>query len=149
MTDHARMQVREAAKTLLTGLATTGANVFTARVSPLTDDELPALKVMLRDETADWDAMGKLVRTGRLVIEGWAQGGDGLEDKLDLIAAEVEAKIYQDGGALDALLQNIGAPTTSIDLPETPAGGARRTGVVRMLFPVMYRTAETNPTSIV
>lgn len=148
MADHARQQVREAAVTDLTGLVTTGSNVFTARVAPLGEAQMPGLKVMLRDETADWDATGTLARTGRLVIEGWAQGGDGLEDTLDTIAAEVEAAIYG-GTELLALLMNLGAPTTSIDLPETAEGMARRTGVVRMMFPLIYRTAEGDATDIV
>lgn len=149
MADHARQQIREAAVTDLGGLVTTGSNVFTARVAPLSAAEMPGLKVMLRDETAEWDATGTLARTGRLVIEGWAQGGDGLEDTLDTIAAEVEAAIYGAGGGALALLMNIGPPTTSIDLPEPAEGLARRTGVVRMLFPVVYRTAEDDPTDIV
>lgn len=149
MADHIRQQVREAAVADLTGLATTGARVFTARVAPLAESEMPGLKVMLRDEAAEFDAIGTFARNGRLVIEGWAQGGDGLEDKLDLIASEVEAAIYAADGALDALVMNFGAPITSIDLPESEQGAARRTGVVRMLFPVTYRTTITDPTASV
>lgn len=148
MVDHARKLVRVAAVTDLTGLTTTGANVFTSRVSPLTESEMPGMFVMLRDESADWDAIGTIARTGQLVVEAWAVGGDGLEDKLDTIAAEVEAKIYARDGELAELLMNIGAPRTQIDLP---AGddSSRRHGIIRILFPVTYRTAETDPTTIV
>jgi hypothetical protein len=149
--EHARQLVREAAVSDLTGLTTTGTNVFTSRVSPLRPGEMPGLKVALREESSDFDTIGDaptLARTGRLLVEGWAQGGDGLEDKLDRIAAEVEAKIYAPGGALDLLLMNIGAVITSIDLPEPEEGNARRTGVIRMLFPVVYRTAVSDPTNI-
>jgi hypothetical protein len=149
MADHARKQVREAAVTDLTGLPTTGAHVFTSRVSPLTATEMPGLKIMLREESGDFDAMGTLARTGRLIIEGWLQGGDDIEDDLDQVASEVEAKIYGTTPNLEPLLMNIGSPITSIDVPETDEGVARRTGVVRMLFPLVYRTRTTDPTTIV
>lgn len=149
--EHARQLVREAAVSDLADLPTTGTNVFTSRVSPLRPAEMPGLKVALREESSDFDTVGpspKLQRTGRLLVEGWAQGGDGLEDKLDRMGAEVEAKIYAPGGALDPVLMNIGAVITSIDLPEPEEGNARRTGVIRMLFPVVYRTATDDPTTI-
>ena len=149
MVEHVRKAIRAAAKTDLTGLATTGANVFTSRVAPLDATEMPGMFVMLRDERAEWDAVqGKIARIGNLVIEAWDEGGDGLEDKLDRIAAEVEAKIYSRSGALYAMLMNIDAPTTQIALP---AGddASRRIGIIRILFPVTYRTQELDPTTIV
>ncbi len=149
MSDHARKQVRDAAVADLTGLTTTGTNVFTSRVAPLTTAEMPGLKIMLREESSDFDAIGKLARTGRLIVEGWLQGGDDIEDALDQVAAEVETAIYGSTPMLDGLLQNIGAPITSIDLPEPDQAAARRTGVIRMMFPVVYRTATTDPTTIV
>ena len=96
MVKHARQLVREAAVADLTGLATTGANVFTSRVQPLQETEMPGMFVMLRDERGDLEgqALGMVARNGNLVIEAWAQGGDGLEDLLDTIGAEVEAAIY-------------------------------------------------------
>lgn len=149
MPDHIRKQVRAAAVADLTGLATTGANVFTARVAPLTSAEMPGLVIMLRGETSQYDTQSPptIARDGRLVVEGRAQGGDGLEDLLDQIAAEVETQIYTAGEALDLLLMDIGAPTTEIDLPEPPEGVAARTGVIRMLFPVTYRSLASDPTT--
>lgn len=149
MAIHARQLVREAAVADLTGLTTTGANVFTSRVSPLLESEMPGMFVMLRDERADLEgqALGTVARTGNLVIEAWAQGGDGLEDLLDTIAAEVETAIYGDTPELGGLLMNIGAPTTQTDLPASDEN-SRRTGIIRILFPVVYRTALSDPTTI-
>lgn len=148
MVEHVRKAIRAAAKTDLTGLVTTGANVFTSRTSPLASTEMPGMYVMLRDEISDWDVAGTIARTGDLIVEAWAEGGDGLEDKLDRIAAEVEAKIYAAAGTLMALLMNIGPPTTQMELP---AGddASRRIGIIRMRFPVTYRTQELDPTTIV
>ncbi len=149
MPDHARKLVREAAKADLTGLPTTGVNVFTSRVSPLLTTEMPGMFIMLRDERGDLEeqALGMLARTGQLVIEAWRQGADGLEDELDEIAAEVEAKIYGNTPTLAALLMNIGAPITQIEIPSGD-DNSRRTGIIRILFPVVYRTAISDPTTI-
>jgi len=148
-TKHARQQVREAAVADLTGLPTTGAKVFTGRVSPLLESEMPGMYVMLRDERADLEgqALGMLARTGNLIIEAWAQGGDGLEDTLDRIGMEVETAIYGATPQLSGLLMNIGAPMTQIDLPASD-DNSRRTGIIRILIPVVYRTALSDPTII-
>lgn len=149
MTDHVRKQVRDAVVADLEGMATFGDNVFTARVSPLTAAELPGWVVSLRDESADFDAVGIIRRTGRVVIEGAAQGGDGLEDKLDAMAAAAEAALMDAGGALRGLVQVIGPPTTQIDIGDSDAGNGRRTGRIGIAFQVGYRTAEGDPTVVV
>ena len=145
---HARQTVRAAAVTDLTGLTTTGSNVFTSRVSPLESTEMPGWYVMLRDENSDWDASGTFARTGDLVLEGWAEGGDGLEDKLDTMPAEAEAALYGSSGTLKAQLMNIDTPRTQIELPSGD-DASRRIGKIRILIPVTYRTGETDPTTIV
>lgn len=144
MTNHIRRQVREAAVADLTGLPTTGANVFTSRVAPLTADEMPGIIVAIHGESSNWDAIGTLARTGQLVVEGWLLGG---ENELDQVAAEVEAKLYGATPALNALLMNIGAPTTALELPEPGEGGARKLARIQMLFPVTYRTPQGDPTT--
>jgi hypothetical protein len=149
MPDHARKQVRVAAVSDLTGLTTTGSNVFNARVKPIREQDMPCLNVFLLDENSEWDAQGTLVRTGDLVIEGRAQGGDDLFDLLDTIATEVEAAIYAETPELQGLLHNIGTPRTQLELQDTQQGVDRRTGIIRILFPVQYRTVQTDPTTIV
>lgn len=148
---HVRQQIREAAVADLTGLATTGDNVFTSRVTPLGSGEMPGMFVMLRDEQAglEGESIGRMTRRGQLVIEAWAEGGDGLEDTLDTIAAEVEGAIYAADGELLGKLLNIEAPTTQIDLPDDDRGSKRRIGVVRILVPVTYRTAIEDPTCLI
>lgn len=149
MPDHVRKQVRAAAVSDLTGLATTGANVFNARVKPIREQDMPCLNVFLLDENSDWDAQGTMVRTGDLVIEGRTQGGDDLFDLLDAIAAEVETAIYAETPELEGMLHNIGTPRTQLELQDAQQGADRRTGIIRILFPVQYRTSQTNPTIIV
>jgi len=149
---HARQLVRAAAESDLTGLATTGGSVFVNRLSPFKAEEVPALNIQLLDESSGWDSIGTVARTGRLIVEGWlAREEDELLDDLDTVAAEIEAAVYAGAGAgaLSALLMNIDTPTTQIDLPDGPDRGAKRLGVVRMLFPVTYRTRQGDPTTIV
>lgn len=148
---HARQQVREAAVSDLTGLTITGNNVYTGRVAKLAAANLPSLKILLREEDGDLaaQAFGTVLRRGRLIVEGRLQAGDDIEDKLDDLAAEVEGAIYGNTPALDALLQNIGAPITVVDVEEPEEGVAKRIGVIRMLFAVEYRTALADPTTIV
>jgi hypothetical protein len=144
---HIRKQVRDAAKADLTGLPITGANVFSGRVSGIGQEELPCLNIFILDEDAAFDSVPNIARTGRLVVEGRAQGNDELIDTLDQIAAEVEARAYGSTPALNDLLQNIDAPRTQIELLEPAQGVARRTGIIRILIPVTYRTAISDPTT--
>lgn len=148
MPDHVRKQVRAAAVSDLTGLSTTGANVFNARVKPIREQDMPCLNVFLLDENSDWDAQGTMVRTGDLVIEGRTQGGDDLFDLLDTIASEVETAIYAETPALAGLLHNVGTPRTQLELQDTQHGADRRTGIIRILFPVQYRTSQSDPTTL-
>lgn len=148
MADHARQQVRAAAVTDITGLGLTGSRVFNARVRPIRDDECPCLNVFLLDETSDWDANGTILRTGNLVIEGRCVGADGLFDELDAVAVEVEEALFASGGALEAILTMDGPPRTQIELSDPQQGAERRHGIIRMLFPVQYRTSATDPTQI-
>lgn len=150
MVDHVRKQIRDAAVTDLTGLSTTGANVFTSRLSPLDESkgEIPGWYVMLRDEAAADDAVGTFARTGQLVLEGWALAEpDDLEDLLDRMAAEAEAALYGGDSNLLALLMNWGPPQTQMDTPEAGTIG-RTLGKIRILIPVTYRTAITDPTTL-
>lgn len=145
---HIRQQVREAAKAEFAGLPTTGNKVFSGRIAPIGKDDMPCLNILLVDETSAWDSVPYMAREGRLIIEGRLQASpDELLDKLDQLAAEVEARAYLPETTFDGLLQNIGTPTTQIDLPEPKEGNARPTGVIRILFPVTYRTVYTDPTT--
>ena len=149
MADHARKQVRAAAVSDLTGNALTGSDVFNARVSPIREADMPCFNVFLLDETSEHDAMTTVLRTGDLVVEGRDFGGDDIFDKLDALAAEAERIIYGETPALAGLLQNIGTPRTQIELTDPTQGSERRTGIIRVLFPVQYRTLLTDPTAIV
>lgn len=87
---HARQTIREAAASKVTGLTTTGANVFQSRMVPQTT-ALPCLLVATNDEEIVAGTIGTIVeRLLDLVITGVAKATSNVDDTLDLIAAEVE-----------------------------------------------------------
>ena len=65
MADHVRKQIRDAIVTLVTGLTTTGSNVFAGRTYALQDSELPALRVYTGDEDLTIAALGVNRTSGR------------------------------------------------------------------------------------
>lgn len=99
MANHLRTQCRDAVVTLLTGLTTTGANVFAGRpqTRPLKESELPGLIVYTTETEA---SVISLTSSGRrmqdicnLVIEAFARGTGDIDATLDTIAKEVEAAL--------------------------------------------------------
>jgi len=55
MANHIRQQIREKFGTLLTGLTTTGSNVYQSRVYPLENANLPALIIYTKSEESEPD----------------------------------------------------------------------------------------------
>lgn len=139
---HVRQQLREAAESRLTGLATTGTRVFKHHRA-LGPNDYPALRVTTMNERSE--AVGGdcdvLVRTIELLVEAWAAGGDELEETLDTIAAETETAIGTDDtfGGL-ATHTTLTATEKRID-----AEGRRRVGVLVMTFEASVTTGAGAP----
>ncbi|MCB9993120.1 MAG: hypothetical protein H6873_05635 [Hyphomicrobiaceae bacterium] len=147
MTAHHRKTIRDQVAAQLTSLGTTGANVFSGRVSALKESELPGLVIVPRSEDAGFDAHGSSgTFMRRVLIDVFAHvfGNDGLYDQLDQICGEVETALFSDGGTLSGLAFVIEPPTTAFDIS---GEGDSRVGTARMTFPVRYRTPETDPTT--
>ncbi len=97
---HVRQQLRDAIVTAVTGLATTGARVYTARVYPAQDSELPHLEVNTVDEDAELVSVhpqGTLERRLTIEITARARATSGLANTLDDITEQVETAL---GGAI-------------------------------------------------
>ena len=144
MANHLRRQIRERAATTLTGLATTGSNVFQSRIYPLATAALPGLTIYTNAETVALTTMGAtrtLHRDLELVVEGFAAVSTDLEDTLDQIGKEVETALAGDIGlsslALDSYLTRVEV-TFSGD-------GEKPAGLIRHTYAVLYRTAENAP----
>lgn len=99
---HPRKQIRDAAVTALTGLTTTGSNVFESPIYPLTDADLPALRVFARGDSfgaldrgwttagSDWSGYS---RTVELVVEAVVKTATTPFETIDTICEEVEAAL--------------------------------------------------------
>jgi hypothetical protein len=139
---HVRKQIRDNVTTAVTGLATTGTNVFQSRVYPNEASKLPCLCVYTLTEEAEVISLTppRIGRTLDLVVEGYAKAKTGLDDTLDAIAVEVEEALATDitrGG----LAQMTAIQSTDIGLE---GEGEQPIGVIKMTFQVEYVTANTD-----
>jgi len=147
MADHLRTQIRDAAKTLVTGLVTTGANAFAGRPEsrPLQESELPGLLVYTNEEESEF-ASGqrptrRQVRNCQLLVHGFAQATADLDKTLDTIAKEVEAALEADP-TLGALAKDLYLTNTA---KESDPEAKQPTGEIVLTFTCEYHTREGIP----
>ena len=96
MSDHMRQQILAAVATAVTGLATTGANVFRGRVSDLQRSELPALRIRMGNEVVEprtFPAPRTQERRLQVDVVACVREADGLDAALNAIFAEVEVAL--------------------------------------------------------
>ena len=109
MANHLRQQIRERIGTTLTGLSTTGSNVFQSRVYPLEDTNLPALVIYTKSEESmpiDIGTNRTLERNLIVNIEGYVKATNNFDDQIDTICKEVESAM-----AVDVTLNNLAKDT--------------------------------------
>lgn len=144
MTDHVRTQIRDAAVSTLTGLATTGTRVKNSPVHALQDADLPGLRIFVRTEAAQISSIGvarKRERLCTLTVEACAKVASGYADTIDTIAKEVE--IALDG---DNTLGGLCAYVEPRAFEEDQDGsGDKPVAIGRMSFEVLYHTQKGAP----
>lgn len=145
MANHIRQQIREAVGVLLTGLTTTGTNVFQSRQHRIPEDSLPALVIYSTEEESEAVAFGGgsplLDRTLTLVVEGYAKEVSNVDDTADTISKEVETALAGDL-TLGGLAQYVILANTLIEYEgETDSNAA----LVTLSFGVLYRTRAATP----
>ena len=99
MANHIRQQIRERVRTTLTGLTTTGSNVYQSRVYNLEDSKLPAIIIYTKSEDSELLEMGSsrtMQRNLSLVVEAYVKANSNYDDTIDTIAKEVEAAMGAD-----------------------------------------------------
>ena len=113
MANHIRQQIRERAGTVLTGLTTTGSNVFETRIYPLENTNLPALVIYTKNETSEPIVISTnrlMSRELELIVEVYVKQTSNFDDQVDKICKEVEVAISSDttlnGLAKDCFLQS-------------------------------------------
>jgi len=138
---HIRQQIRESLATVISGLTTTGENVYQSRVYPY--DILPCLSVYTKEETAEYDSLS-FPRSSRrellLTIEIRAKESTDVDDKIDQISAEVEAAVSADI-TLGGISKDIQYQGIDIQLE---GGTNQPTALGIMNYNIIYRVLETD-----
>jgi hypothetical protein len=113
---HVRKSIRDNVVTTLTGLTTTGSNIYRTRVYPLAEDKLPGLAIYTRDESTGYETMGiprTQIRNLTVAVEIYVKGTSNYDDTLDAICVEIEEALYTDltrgGYAKDTNITNMDA----------------------------------------
>lgn len=146
MANHVRQQLREAVATVVTGLTTTGANVFQSRFYPLQVSELPCLIV-----TTDGDNVENMTvhnpvqqqRATRVRIDGYARGITSVDDTLDTISKEVEIAIANASSSVVKGLMYVGCQVDIEVIGDQPVGK------VSMIFEKDLYTVSNAPDAFI
>lgn len=150
---HIRTQLRDALKTRLTGLATTGARVFANRFEKISDAELPALEIMNDSEQIVSRSIGSQaapharseMRTVSFVVRAMVKTNTAPDDALDQICLEVEKAVASDiffgGKSMDARLGRT--------LHRFDADGEKIIGIAEMIFELDAWVSNTDPDVII
>lgn len=140
---HVRESIRSDIVTTLTGLSTTGSNVYETRVYPVAEDRLPGLAIYTKAESVEYATMQPprtQLRMLTAVVEIYAKAVTGYDNTLDTITAEVEAALYTDltrgGYARDTRVVAFDAEFSGD--PDQPVG----TAILQV--EVDYQTLENN-----
>ena len=144
MANHIRQQIREYFGTTLTGLSTTGSNVFESRVYPIENTKLPALVIYTKSETSEPIVIGTdrvMSRELSVVVEGYAKATSNFDDTIDTISKEVEEAIAADR-TLDGKAKDTYLESTEI---EFNGEGEKPLGYVSLTFISNYYVKEKNP----
>ena len=141
MANHIRQQIRERVGTTLTGLSTTGSNVYQSRVYNLENSDLPALIIYTRSEDTELLEMGStrtLERNLSLVVEAYVKANSNYDDTIDTIAKEIESAM----GA-DVTHYNL-ARDSFLDSTEINYNGEgeQPIAVMTMVYNINYQTTE-------
>jgi len=96
---HIRKLIRDDITTTLTGLTTTGSNIYQTRVYPLAENKLPGLAIYTSSESTEYATINPprtQIRTLIVNVEIYVRGLTGYDNTLDQIALEIEEALYTD-----------------------------------------------------
>ena len=143
---HVRQQIRDRVQMVLTGLTTTGSNVFLSRVYPLQKNELPCLLIYTIAETSKplepSTASRAINRVLDLNIEAVLDGINGYDDTLDTIAKEVETAMSNDTD-LNGLVMDQYLIESKIKY--TGGEGEKPLAALSLVYRVQYMNQENDP----
>ena len=138
---HLRQQIRERVATTLTGLTTTGSNVFQSRVYPIENTKLPCLLIYTREESSeplDMSPPRTIEKRLSLVVEGYVKPNSNYDDTIDTITKEVEVAMYG-----DRLINNLAKDSFLVSTDISFNGeGDNPLAIVVMTFEIPYHHTE-------
>ena len=138
---HLRQQIRERVATTLTGLTTTGSNVFQSRVYPIENTKLPCLLIYTREESSeplDMSPPRTIEKRLSLVVEGYVKANSNYDVTIDTITKEVEVAMYG-----DRLINNLAKDSFLVSTDISFNGeGDNPLGIVVMTFEIPYHHTE-------
>ena len=140
---HLRQSIRERIATVVTGLSTTGSNVFQTRIYPIESGTLPCLLIYTTSEESEIDQMASprpMIRSLNVVIQGVVSATQP-DDTLDLISKEVEIAMAGDV-TINSLANNSFLSSTEIEIN---SDGAKPVGILMLNYTVEYRNMDNNP----
>ena len=142
---HVRKQIRDAVKSAITGLSTTGSNAFNTRLHPLHENKLPAVNVYTANEESELVSITnsgcRLARTLELVVEVYVKKSNGYDDDIDQIAVEVEEALNS-----DTTLSNLTKWVIPAEVEIRFEGeGEKPVAVATMTFNCLYETIDSDP----
>ena len=143
MANHIRQQIRDRIIADVTGLATTGANVYDSKLYNILQGELPALAVYTQNETSEISTIAPNVTLDReleVIIECYAEANQNIENTLDTIAGEVENSLGTDL-TLNNLCITQFLSSTDIDFTSE---GEKPLGICKLTYNVRYMNTVTN-----
>ena len=138
---HKRAQIKARIQTVLTGLATTGSNVFLSRTYPIATSDLPGLLIYANSESIQRLEIGiqnRQQRTLDLSIEAVAKGNTA-ESTLDQVTVEVEEAM-----ANDQTLNGLAIDSAITDTQIRQASAESEFFIATMRYTVLYRTIDND-----
>ncbi len=144
MADHVREQIRSRIVTNVTGLSTTGSNVFESRIYPMESSELPGLLVYTISEESEPIRIGPnrlLERVLNVVVQAYCESNSDFDGTIDQICKEVEVALASDR-TVNGLAKDLFIASTDITYSSE---GAKPVGYVTMVFTVDYYTDAQSP----
>ena len=145
---HVRQQIRERVATVLTGLTTTGSNVYESRVNALNESKLPALVIYSKSENSEITTIGTglgIERNLVITVEAYVKANSNFDDTIDTICAEVETAMGNDR-TLNGLAKFSHLGSTEI---EFDGDGENPVGYATLEYVVQYRTIQNAPETAV
>lgn len=141
---HVRTQIRDSAKTALTGLVLTGSRCYAERVYPIKDEHLPGIIIYTGRETRD--VVSKLANgtlemavNMQLICEIYVKDTGAAAADADTIYSAMTEALFNDE-TLNGLVKQIEAG----ELDVTRSAAEKPVYVARVIYDVVYHIADNN-----